>query len=267
MKDRVPEPHGRRGRRSESSSLSSMMADYSNYAAAAGMGAYTGMNALMPGFPKLPFPMGYGGLAGLNMASMYGLGSRFGLLPGALPGKSGEESEEKEAGETEDSKSPSKSKASATSSSSSTTPHPSFPFMYNPMMFNPLLAQSMGSFSLPSTLPTSFATLAQAGSSGINGVEDSDADNIEQSEPTDLTEHEQEVAQDLSVKKSPPPKLSTPRKERKHKHPMKIEYANTEPLDEPMNLSSKPSPKASRNRESPPVEGQIEQAALESDGS
>nr|QVX32607.1 CHD6/7/8/9 [Platynereis dumerilii] len=148
---------------------------------------------LLSGYPKMP--MGFGGIPGLGFNPMYAAQlAQFGMLQG-LTKEEGQLAEEEEPQEKPKSKeekksssssSPAKSKASpgstkspSTSSSSNITPHPSFPLMYNPMMFmnNPLFAQSLAAgFTLPSGLPTSFASLASQGKLPNGTAVDSEED-------------------------------------------------------------------------------------------
>ena len=161
------------------------------------MGALAGLTpSMMSNYPKMAMSMPFGTLPGLGLANpMYSLAG-FGMMGGATSMNA----EDKEENKAKDSDNESDDGAQ---SSSSTKPHPSFPFMYNPMMFNPMFTQaSLGNFTLPMGLPTSFASLAQHAQAQqmVNGMKDSDDE-----EPQTLAERsetEQDlVAEDLSVKR------------------------------------------------------------------
>merc|ERR1712142_472815 len=63
---------------------------------------------------------------------------------------------------------------SSSSSSSTTTPHPSFPVLYNPIIYNTLLAAN--NFNIP---VSSLASLAKGDmSNGLADMNDSDSDDI-----------------------------------------------------------------------------------------
>lgn len=189
--------------------------------------------ALMAGFHKLPLGMPFGSLPPLGMTNpMLGLA---GFMPGLPTSSLPQEFDCKN--DTSPNK---KDKSDSKSSSSTTTPHPSFPnLMYNPLMFNPLLAaqaQHLG-FSLPTSLPTSFASLA-AQSAMVNG-QGGDSD-LEEGEikryPSKL---QQDMAQDLSVKKSSgaqPPKRR--REEKQQLSRSKILLDQEQPCD--LSMKSKP---------------------------
>lgn len=152
----------------------------------------------MSGFGKMPMGMPFGTLPNLGLTNPM-LAGFAGLMPGLSPSSLAKAMES----DTRKDKSPSSSKESSKSKSpsSSQTPHPSFPMLYNPLLFNPLLAaQAQGlNFSLPTSLPSSFASLAQSGL--INGQGDSDLEEGEIKRYSQAEHHDQEMAQDLSVRR------------------------------------------------------------------
>ncbi|CAH1779419.1 unnamed protein product [Owenia fusiformis] len=225
LKTRVPIPTDRRTKRiSQHSIPSSILSEV--YPSASSMSALTGLASA--------------GLLG-NLGKMGSLGMPFGTIPSmtnplfsipgfGLPGmtldfptppresSSSSSSSTKEhkrkshSGESKSkspkpggSKSPSGRKspsASASAAAAASQAAAAFPFLYNPLFYNPLLAQSMAGFSLPTNLPTSFASLAKPPSGATtglsNGVKDSDDD---EPKPSSVATS-QEFAQDLSMKKS-----------------------------------------------------------------
>ncbi|XP_056009130.1 chromodomain-helicase-DNA-binding protein 8-like isoform X4 [Ostrea edulis] len=190
---------GRRGRPRERDLSSSLLSDnpYSAASLAASMSAFPGLG-LMSGFGKMPMGMPFGTLPNLGLTNPM-LAGFAGLMPGLSPSSLAKAMES----DTRKDKSPSSSKESSKSKSpsSSQTPHPSFPMLYNPLLFNPLLAaQAQGlNFSLPTSLPSSFASLAQSGL--INGQGDSDLEEGEIKRYSQAEHHDQEMAQDLSVRR------------------------------------------------------------------
>ena len=206
-----------------------------------GLSGVSGMSpaSLMAAYSKMPMSaLSFGGMPGMNLASLAATNPMYAsmyasMMPGLFGGMTGEtedaEAEDKEPGEItggehppepkekkrekrsdqtsskSKSSSPSSSAASSTTSSSAAASmHSAFPYMYNPMMFNPLYAQSLGgSFTLPSGLPTSFASLAQA-QHMMNGIGDSDNEEERKtsSSKKSSSSADQDVAEDLSVRKS-----------------------------------------------------------------
>ncbi|KAJ8302947.1 hypothetical protein KUTeg_019343 [Tegillarca granosa] len=240
-----------RGRPPRESNMSSSLLSENPFAAVsmAGLSAFPAAS-LMSGFPKLPIGMPFGALPNIGMGNpLLGL-SGFGI-PGlnmaSVLSKSSESESKKDKDVSPNKKEQSKSESK---SPSSITPHPSFPMLYNPLMFNPLLAaqaaqaaQAQGlNFSLPTSLPTSFATLAQAGL--MNGQGDSD---LEEGEIKRYSKVEQDAAEDLSVKSSSAKRSKEDRHERHHRHKRerhhdksvsKISVSHFQ--DEPTDLSMKP---------------------------
>lgn len=174
------------------------------------MGSMGGLSAaslasagLMANFPKLPLNVPFGALPNLSMTNpMLGLGG-FGLpgipVSSAAAAAVASMSEAADDKKQKESKSTEKERKSPKSSSSNPTPHPSFPIMYNPLLYNPLFAaQGLRNFTLPPNLPTSFASLAQAGFS--NGMADMEAE--EEGEVKYYKDDAQNEAQDLSVRHS-----------------------------------------------------------------
>jgi len=216
LQHRIQMPSGRgRGRGSPAYKSSSVVGgEYSGYPSVAALSAMGGLNPaslMAAGFPKMAMGMPFGGVPGLGMANPYvqSLAS-FGMIPG-MSAKSSAGGDDDSEGKTKDDEG-SPGKSGASSSSTTPTPHPSFPFMYNPMMFNPLFAQSLGNFSLPTGLPTSFASLVQAQAAGMtNGAGDSEIEEGEIVRPrmpvASLSDAEEGeiVPQDLSVKRRPAP--------------------------------------------------------------
>ncbi len=246
----------------QAQAASSLAAAYPGYAGlSAGL---SGLNSasLMAAYSKMPMSaLSFGGIPGMSLAAANPLYAQMyaSMMPHLYGGLSGENpedmpQEDKEVGELKNTEepvkkerhkerkeksSPKSSKASSSTSGASgttstspsgstTNPHSAFPFMYNPMMFNSLYAQSLaGSFSLPSGLPTSFASLTQA-QHMMNGVGDSDeegarkssssskkphsassssidnqymAEDLSMRAPLGRSKHDKHGAQDLSVKK------------------------------------------------------------------
>ncbi len=240
---------------------SSLAAAYPGYAGLSGLSGLNSTASLMAAYSKMPMSaLSFGGIPGMSLAAANPLYAQMyaSMMPHLYGGLSSENPEDtppedKELGEVKtteepvkkerhkdrkDKSSPKSSKASSSTSGasgttstspsgSSTNPHSAFPFMYNPMMFNSLYAQSLaGSFSLPSGLPTSFASLTQA-QHMMNGVGDSDdegrkssssskkahsasstsidsqymAEDLSMRAPLGRSKHDKHGAQDLSVKK------------------------------------------------------------------
>jgi hypothetical protein len=153
------------------------------------------MNALAmanPALMKLGMGIPFGALPNLGMNPMFNMGP-FGLPMSAAGATKTTDSESKNDNSDSDEK--------ATSSAAA------FPLMYNPMLYNSIIAAQMGNFSLPANIPTSFATLAQAQAQMLNGAAAAAAaaaaataaasKNNSDSEDNP----EQMEAQDLSIKK------------------------------------------------------------------
>ncbi|XP_061162484.1 chromodomain-helicase-DNA-binding protein 8-like [Saccostrea echinata] len=196
----TPSSERRRGRPRERDLSASLLSDnpYSAASLAASMSAFPGLG-LMSGFGKMPLGMPFGTLPNLGLTNPM-LAGFAGLMPGLSPSTMAKSMES----ETRKEKSPSSSKESSKSKSpsSSQTPHPSFPMLYNPLLFNPLLAAQAAqglNFSLPTSLPSSFASLAQSGL--VNGQGDSDLEEGEIKRYSQAEHREQEMAQDLSVRR------------------------------------------------------------------
>ena len=180
----------------------------------------------------------YGGLTASAMTNpLYAnLLASYGLLPGVTMPKAGEDGEEKEQGEKEptpggskkkvaqeDEESPTKSPSHSAAAAAAL--HPSFSYMYgyNPMLLNQLYAQSLAAanFSLPSSMATSFASLAQQSMpNGLGAESDEEGEgprsesereapppshpqdrSIKHQAPQDLSMKSVGRPQDLSVKK------------------------------------------------------------------
>ena len=124
--------------------------------------------------------------------------AQYGMLSGMH--KTGDDSDQ-EAGEVKKDDD-SKREGDSPSSKSSSTPsmHPSFPYMYNPLLFNQLYAQSLAAanFQLPTNVTASFASLAAAQQNMMNGMAGRSADSDAEAEPK--PEAEQDAAEDLSVR-------------------------------------------------------------------
>ncbi|KAK3086718.1 hypothetical protein FSP39_022463 [Pinctada imbricata] len=253
-----PNLERRRGRPRESSLSQSVLGDSPfSSASMAGLSGFPGMG-LMSSFNKLPLGMPFGALPNFSMSNpMMGLA---GFMPGFTPPSLGKEAESKKEKHSPSSKKESSSsRHESKSPSSSQTPHPSFPFLYNPLMLmsNPLLAaQAQGlNFSLPSTLPSSFAALAQ--SNMMNGKGDSD---LEDREPGEVggrfgrgDPKDQDVAQDLSVRVEAHSHHSKSRhldtsQERRSKDRLSI--SSLDDQDQPTDLSMKSKSKESPARDS-----------------
>ncbi|KAL5021350.1 hypothetical protein ScPMuIL_000505 [Solemya velum] len=227
---------------------------------AAQMNAFASLGnaGLLPGFPKMPMNMPFGALPNLGLSNPM-LGIPGFSIPGfALPslGKS-TESESKKDLKTPEKKDSEKKDSRSPSCSSATTPHPSFPIMYNPLMYSPLLAaQGMRNMTLPSGIPTSFASLAQ--SSVLNGQADSETEegeikrhSLSHKRTSVSRSHPQDVAEDLSFKKTSHAE--------KHRHAEKTETHSTKKEksalleksveDQPTDLSMKSKPKDYKNKQ------------------
>ena len=273
LKNRIHASMGKRRGRPPSIMTSSMVGSDYGYPAASSMSALSGLatSGMMAGL-KMPFGMPFGSMPGLGINPMFNLAG-FGLMGAAAAAAAGTSSlpsasksvsdsvgkeESSSSSSKKDGKSPAKASPKSSSKSSSsnpTTPHPSFPFIYNPLLYNPLFAQSLGNFNLPTNIPTSFASLAQAGvlnglprgAAAAAGAVDSEED--ESCRPKSSDVHDQEIAQDLSMKKAT--NLSTKKKdrhERKHKHKsrhssssgaMSVLRQQMEDNDQPVDLCSK----------------------------
>lgn len=228
---------------------------------AAQMNAFASLGnaGLLPGFPKMPMNMPFGALPNLGLSNPM-LGIPGFSLPGfAMPslGKSTESESKKDLKTPEKKDSQKKELKSPSCSSATTTPHPSFPILYNPLMYNPLLAaQGLRNMTLPTGIPTSFASLAQ--SSMLNGQADSETEEGEikrhslshKKEPVSQS-HPQDVAEDLSFKKTSHTE--------KHRHTEKTESHSAKKdksavleksvQDQPTDLSMKAKPKESKNKQ------------------
>ena len=223
-------------------------------ASMASLSAFPGMG-LMSGFSKLPLGMPFGALPNFSMSNpMLGL---TGFMPGLSPlGKESESKKEKHSPSSK--KESSSSRHESKSPSSSQTPHPSFPMLYNPLMLmsNPLLAaqaQAGLNFSLPSSLPSSFAALAQSGL--MNGKGDSDLEDREPGEVGRFARgdpKDQEMAQDLSVRVE----AHSHHSKRRHmdssseRSKERRRISSIDEQDQPTDLSMKSKPKESPVRES-----------------
>jgi hypothetical protein len=228
----APERRGR-GRPKESLLYNSMMA--SEMGLPMNMGALAGAG-MLPGGYKFPLNIPFGALPNLGMTNpMLGLAGFPGLAGLSMP----EMMEAAEAMQGKDSKSsPNKKEGrhkhhSKPSTSSVNIPHPSFPLLYNPLMYNPLLAaQGLRNFTLPTSVSSSFASLAQSaamvnGMAGMVAPPGSDSEDeakaqrklYEKERERQLErqqERQQDRAEDLSVHK---PSSASPRKHHdRHKH-------------------------------------------------
>lgn len=172
-------------------------------AAAAQLNAFHYANpALLTNFPKMTFPLPFGTMSNLGMGnpllSVPGLNLRnlasgtnlsVASLMEAVKDASDSGSDQKITSSTCTSSSSSSSSSlsssssstttttiTSSSSSSTTTPHPSFPVLYNPIIYNTLLAAN--NFNIPATVP-SLTSLAKGDmSNGLADIDDSDSDDI-----------------------------------------------------------------------------------------
>lgn len=239
----TPSSERRRGRPRERDLSSSLLSDnpYSAASLAASMSAFPGLG-LMSGFGKMPMGMPFGTLPSLGLANPM-LAGFAGLMPGLSPSLAkAMESEARKDKSPGSSKESSKSK----SPSSSQTPHPSFPMLYNPLLFNPLLAaQAAGglNFSLPTSLPSSFASLAQPGL--VNGQGDSDLEEGEIKRYSQGEHNEQEIAQDLSVRRKEAHSHHRKRKSYEASHSAVTKSSRDEDQSACLDLSIKSKPRES----------------------
>ncbi len=188
--------------------LSASMSSYASLASAGLLGQYPKMAMGFGAMPGLYNPMYAASLAGFGM--MPNMAKAVAAAAAAASSSGDEENKEKAEKDEVESKEESPKKKESPSkegSSEAVVPHPSFPMMYNPMLFNPLFAQNLGNFTLPTGIPTSFASLAQH--QLLNGVKDSDEGEQEAAKITkeaelmvqDLSMKASRAAQDVSVKK------------------------------------------------------------------
>jgi len=178
---------------SAATSAASQSTDFFN--AMASLSAMSGVGQMGPSsmYPKLPFPLGLGGALGGPLGlqnSMYA--ASLGLLPGLGGGKlpntsTNEEGDASNVDDDDDSdhnndKQSNKDKSRKPASggdlglSAMSSLHPSFPYMFNPMIMNQLYIQSLAAaaagYGLPTGLPdVSFSGLSNAaGKFEIEGV-------------------------------------------------------------------------------------------------
>jgi len=184
MQSRVLMPSGR-GRRSNAviaaaaaamSTTSSPIPQASTsasdfYNTLASLSAMTGGSsaaASLMGYAGMPYTLGLGALGLTNPMYAASLAS-LGMLPGmaALSGLDGSVDAEKDTRECKGDKGGSSkdkdhhgtSETDELGAGSSSSIHPSFPYMYNPLLFNPLYAQSLAAAASNFTLPGPFGAL------------------------------------------------------------------------------------------------------------
>lgn len=202
MQSRVLMPSGR-GRRSAAaiaaaSAISSTSSPvpppppptdfYSTIASLSAMTGGSSAAASLMGYAGMPYTLGLGALGLTNPMYAASLAS-LGMLPGmaALSGLDGSGAEvDKDTGDGKTEKSrQSKDKEADVSddmaASSSASIHPSFPYMYNPLLFNPLYAQSLAAAASNFGLPGPFGALGL----GVDGAIDSSTtvDEVHKVEP------------------------------------------------------------------------------------
>lgn len=190
---RVTAPSGRRGRKPANS-------EYLN--------SLSSMAALSNSAGLMGYPMGvpFGGLAGFGLANpMYAASTGFGMMPGGVAKPDDDSDAESGMRDAKDGVSESSSSTTVASTAGG-VPHMSFPFVYNPMLFNQVYAQSLGaaSYMLPNSMST-FASLARAPTDdsatkddAMSPVDSDDTNAEPASAETEL------VAEDLSMKKGAP---------------------------------------------------------------
>ena len=187
---RVTVPSGRRGRKPANSEYLNSLSSMAALSNSAGLVGY-------------PMGMPFGGLAGFGLANpMYAAATGFGMMPGSVVKP--DDDSDTESG-TRDAKDASESSSSTTvASAAGAMPHMSFPFVYNPMLFNQVYAQSLGaaSYMLPNSMST-FASLARAPTD--NSATKGDATTpVDSDDAEPASTQAQPVAEDLSMKKSTP---------------------------------------------------------------
>ncbi|XP_064639881.1 chromodomain-helicase-DNA-binding protein 7-like isoform X2 [Lineus longissimus] len=223
LHSRILFPSEKRRGRPPTASSSVPRSSQSPYSSASQMNALAMAN---PALMKLGMGIPFGALPSLGMNPMFSMANMaaFGLpMTTAGPTKTTvtESSTKNDSSDSDD----------KTASSAG-----SFPLMYNPMLYNSIMAAQMGNFSLPANIPTSFATLAQAqmlnGAAAAAAAAAAVGKNNSESEDNP----EQMEAQDLSIKKQK--KHSPKTKSTKHKQKV-VRPENELEEGEILNLATK----------------------------
>ena len=180
LHSRILTPSGR-GRRSATATVGSSPSTSSDfYSAMAGLSAMTGGGGGFMGYPNMAYPLGLGSLGLSNPMYTASLAS-LGLLPPGF-GKLGT------GATSEDEKSKNNDSGNEMGAGGSKDEpdmglpgmpqlHPSFPFMFNPMLLNQLYAQSLASLNLPPGFASSFASLGLPPMPGNSAGTDSETDD------------------------------------------------------------------------------------------
>ena len=264
MHSRILKPSGR-GRKPNAHPNSA----YGQYVASAANASQMNNYASMLSSQYVKMNMAaYAGLSGMafNPAMYAATLANYGLIPGATTTKSA--TEEAEAKEDEDDLEEGEIRrdkgvvggsagtaqaaaAGAAAKSSAASPHPSFPVMYNPMLFmnNPLFAQTLGSYGLSPGIATPFASLSGANASLVNGTATAADSDTKDTPAKSDDEKENSQAEDLSVKSSMPTDL-TVKKVDVSRGTSSASKVTVEPQTEPMDFSKKP---ATKKEEKPSI--------------
>ena len=241
----------RRGRRPRDSPLSHSMlgATDPHHAAAiaASMEAMNAANLMASGFGKLPLP--FASIPGLGLNPMLGL-SGFGF-----PGLTGSPLPEKSDSKHKDSKS-SKDDDKCKDEDKTASPHPSFPLMFNPLLYNPALmaAHGLANFQLPTSLAGLDSSLLNGHSTYSTSIaKEETATSSSSSKPSrhssEPTLDKRDAPEDLSIKRKKMVIENTTEAHSKGKSKL-LKEMNFESDDMPCDLSMKPKQNESKEEKS-----------------